>query len=189
MDNNIFYISNHMDTTLQKKGIDTYVQRKGIKGKFVDESEFSLLKGHPNKGRTIFVSNLLSIDSSLEGIKQTLSELTSAGIKIVSIEDNLEFSDNKTTSAIFKGMEIAIQIKSACNSLVMKNKLAQKKKEGGIIGRHKGAKNLAPSKCEINKRYIFQAIKNGETKTAIAKEIGVSVRTLFNFLKLNKNKG
>ena len=178
-----------MDEAFQKKVISSYAQKHKIKGQFVEDKNLDLSTQNFNENKTLFVSNLMCFNSNLEGIKQTLSDLTLAGLNIVSIEDGFEFLANEKSADILKGIEIAIQIKAFCNSYVMKNKIAQKKKNGETIGRHKGSKNLAPSKCELNKKYIFQALKKGETKNAIAKEVGVSIRTLFNFLKLNENKG
>ncbi len=189
MGTNIFYLSSKLDKTFQTKALTSYAKKLKIQGDFIDEELFNSLKKNSSKNKTLFVTNLLCLGSNLEKIKQELCDLTTFGVDIVSIEDGFEFLSNEKTAHLLQGIEIAIQIKSACNSLVMKNKLAQKKKNGGIIGRHKGAKNLNPSKCELKKEYIFQALKQGTNKNTIAKEIGVSVRTLFNFLKLTENKG
>ena len=178
-----------MDTTFQKKVINSYAEKHKIKGQFVEDKNLDLSNQNLHEHKTLFVSNLMCFNSNLEGIKQTLSDLILSGLNVVSIEDGFEFFSNEKSADILKGIEIAIQIKAFCTSYVMKNKLAQKKKNGETIGRHKGSKNLAPSKCELNKKYIFQALKRGKTKNAIAQEVGVSIRTLFNFLKLNENKG
>ena len=180
---NIFYLAPYIDLHLQKKEFCFYAQKNKIKGTFFDINQLNSFVSKKDKQATLFINNILCLGQNLETIQKQIHLLIENGINIISIKEGFEIFSNTKGRNILTGMQMSSQISSICKSQIIKNKLAQKRKNGGIVGRHKGSKNLIPSKCETNKEYILSSIKNGKTKKEIATEIGVSTSTLFNFLK------
>ena len=139
-------------------------------------------------GSIFFVSNVFDLGSSLEEIKSVLKAFTKQGLNIVCVTEGYEFFEGEKSETLIKGMEIAIDIKKMCHSFVIKNTIQKKRENGEKVGRHIGSKNKKPSLCEVHKDFIFQSLKNGVSKSQIAKTVGVTSRTIFNFERQNGSR-
>lgn len=182
----IFYINTHFDTAQQKAVLTSYAKNKNITGEFVTGKEVCSLCAK-EADCTIYISEMLSLAQTLDGINKVLKYLMEQNCAVISVQEGYKILPSNC-QYILKGIEMAIAILARNKSLVMKKKLAQKRKNGGIVGRHLGAKNIKPSLCEQNKDFILQALSAGEQRQIIAQKVGVSVRTLFNFIHAIKNE-
>lgn len=147
----------------------------------VDENDIGSFLKNVQRDSFLFVSSVLNFGKTVKDIKQKLEQLNLKGVHVVFYDDGLEFLSNKDSKNIFLGMELALQMKSICNSHLMKNNIQRKKKNGERVGRQKGSKNKKPSLCELNKKFIVSALAKGMPKSQIATEVGVTTRILFNF--------
>ena len=182
----IFYINSNLDIAQQKAVLVSYAQDQNITGEFITGKEvYSLCSIEADC--TIYISEMLSLAPTLDGINKVLKYLMEQNCAAISVQEGYKISPANGKD-ILQGMEMAIAISSRNKSLMMKKKLAQKRKNGGVVGRHLGAKNIKPSLCEQNKDFILQALSAGEQRQIIAQKVGVSVRTLFNFIHTIKNE-
>lgn len=182
LDNSLKNLSLEEKNNLLKK---YNFQQEDIQICYTDKGILLLSEAKRTSESVYFVSNVFDLGSSLEEIKSVLKALTRQGLNIVCVAEGYEFFAGKKSETLIKGMEIAIHIKKMCHSFVMKNTIQKKRENGESIGRHVGSKNKKPSLCEVHKDFIFQALKNGVSKSQIAKIVGVTSRTIFNFERQN----
>ena len=133
--------------------------------------------------KRIVVASLMCLADSMSEIKTVLLDLYKRKISLVSIKENLFLLTQKEMKNFISGFETALILKTQQSSLKIKNSLQQKKENGFKIGRAIGSKNKKKSLCEQNHERILKMIKNGESVASIATQIGVSIRTLFNYKK------
>ena len=85
---------------------------------------------------------------------------------------------------MIEGINLAIKIRSSMTSTITRQALNKKREQGYKLGRDFGFKN---------KRYIWEGkeeeIKNklmsGMSRLRTAKEVGISIVSLYNYLKIN----
>ena len=173
----------------QRSLIESYAKNKKVSEVvFIENNDICTFKNMGKKEQTLVVANMACLGSNLEKIKDSLFSITAQKMNLISIEEGYELYSKKSAD-LLKGFEMAVDIKTRCNSLFMRNQLAQKRLNGGKLGRTVGAKNKRKSRCELNKDFIIQSLKNGLSKSAIARQVGVSTRTLYNFEQTLRQNG
>ncbi len=153
---------------------------------FFSSTDFSSIMDQINsKNHTIIVANIACLGNKLEKIKDNLENLMSQKLNLISVAEEMHLkSDDDTLSEAINGINLAIKIRSSMTSTVTKQALNKKREQGYKLGRDFGIKN---------KRYIWEGkeeeIKNkllsGMSRLRTAKEVGISVVSLKNYLKLN----
>lgn len=153
---------------------------------FFSSTDFSSIMDQINsKNHTIIVANIACLGNKLEKIKDNLENLMSQKLNLISVAEEMHLkSDDDTLSEAINGINLAIKIRSSMTSTVTKQALNKRREQGYKLGRDFGIKN---------KRYIWEGkeeeIKNkllsGMSRLRTAKEVGISVVSLKNYLKLN----
>lgn len=153
---------------------------------FFSSTDFSSIMDQINsKNHTIIVANIACLGNKLEKIKDNLENLMSQKLNLISVAEEMHLkSDDDTLSEAINGINLAIKIRSSMTSTVTKQALNKKREQGYKLGRDFGIKN---------KRYIWEGkeeeIKNkllsGMSRLRTAKEVGISVVSLYKYLKLN----
>lgn len=95
----------------------------------------------------------------------------------------MHLKSDDTLSEAIDGINLAIKIRSSMVSTITKKSSNRKREQGYKLGRDFGYKN---------KRYIWDGkeeeiikkLKSGLSRLKTAKEVGISVVSLYNFLKL-----
>ena len=180
-------------STMPKQKRDFLLKKYALQ---VDEVDFVCSKDKTvffnsieNEKGFFFVSNLLNLGTSIDEVRMALKRLIDAGFFVVSLDEGFEFGSDETSLNILKGMEIAAYIKKTHKSIAMKSNIQKKREKGQKVGRVLGVKNKKPSLCEVYKDYIIQSLAKGISKTEIAKTVGVTSRTIFNFECQNGLRG
>ena len=153
---------------------------------FFSSTDFSSIMDQINsKNHTIIVANIACLGNKLEKIKDNLENLMSQKLNLISVAEEMHLkSDDDTLSEAINGINLAIKIRSSMTSTITRQALNKKREQGYKLGRDFGIKN---------KRYIWEGkeeeIKNkllsGMSRLRTAKEVGISVVSLKNYLKLN----
>ncbi len=163
----------------QKVFLQKFAYSEDIEPIFV-EKESVLSTDLFERNSVLFIPNMFLLGAGLLNIKLQLENLISHGMDVVCLDEGVRFKSGENCD-LLKGLELALMITKKSRSMVMKNSLSEKRKKGGKLGRVFGSKNKKPSLCEVHKDFIFQALKNGVSKSQIAKTVGVTSRTIFNF--------
>ena len=103
---------------------------------------------------------------------------------LITVKENLKFESSEETKQLLNGIKLSIDIRHSMASVITRKALDDKRAQGFKLGRDFGFKN---------KRYCWNGkeedIKNkllsGMSRLRTAKEVGISIVSLYNYLKLN----
>ena len=131
----------------------------------------------------IVIFNISSLGDGLAQIKENLLFCREHKLQIYSIEDGYRFNENNLTDDFFKGIDIAIDVRSNLISQNVKKVLKKRKNEGIKLGRPVGA--LIKKRLEGKEEEIRKLLAQKVTKAEIARRFNVTRNTVFRFVKRN----
>ncbi len=185
----IGYIQNNEDKaeqTRQYQTVQSFAKEQGLKldcvcadYNFADIKEMILPK---IEGVIIF--NISALGDSLAQIKENLLFCREHKLQIYSMEDSYRFNENNLTDDFFKGIDIAIDVRSNLISQNVKKVLKKRKNEGIKLGRPVGA--LIKKRLEGKEEEIRKLLAQKVTKAEIARRFNVTRNTVFRFVKQNR---
>ena len=152
---------------------------------FLTEPDIKNIKNNINsKEHTIIVANIACLGNKLAIITENIEAMVFDGFTLVTIKENLKFEPSEETEQLIKGIKLSIDIRNSMVSVITRKALDDKRAQGFKLGRDFGFKN---------KRYCWngkeEEIKNkllsGMSRLRTAKEVGISIVSLYNYLKLN----
>ena len=152
---------------------------------FINDPDIKNIKDNINsKKNMLIIANIACLGSKLATIVENIEFLCSNGFELISIKENLKFDSSEETTQLLNGIKLSIDIRNSMVSTITKKALDDKRAKGYKLGRDFGYKH---------KRYIWEGkeadIKNkllsGMTRQQTADEVGISVVSLYNYLKLN----
>ena len=156
-----------------KKNVDAETQRKVI-------SDYALANGLIIDVFYNYDNVSQSIGENLAQVKDNLRLLLSKNLKIISIKENMILESGKNADFLLQGLEQALDIMKSMISVVAKRALKNKKEQGYKLGR-KGSKN----KKHIwngKEDEIKQKLLAGVPRTHVAKQTGMSIFSLYNYI-------
>ena len=131
----------------------------------------------------IVIFNISALGDGLTQIKENLLFCREHKLQIYSIEDGYRFNENNLTDDFFKGIDIAIDVRSNLISQNVKKVLKKRKNEGVKLGRPLGA--LIKKRLEGKEEEIRKLLAQKVTKAEIARRFNVTRNTVFRFVKRN----
>ena len=170
----------------QKSIVSSYINERKINLDIVlSSSDFSSIFENINTPKhTIIVPNIACLGNKLEDINDNFKKLIPLKLELISIKENLHLKSDENLLAMIEGINLAIKIRSSMTSTITRQALNKKREQGYKLGRDFGFKK---------KRYIWEGkeeeIKNklmsGMSRLRTAKEVGISITSLYNYLKIN----
>lgn len=170
----------------QKSIVMSYVNEHKINLDIVlSSSDFgSIFENINTPKHTIIVSNITCLGNKLERINANFKKLLPLKLELISVKENLHLRSDENLSAMIEGIDLAIKIRSSMTSTITRQALNKKREQDYKLGRDFGFKK---------KRYIWEGkeeeIKNklmsGMSRLRTAKEVGISIVSLYNYLKIN----
>ena len=131
----------------------------------------------------IVIFNISALGDGLAQIKENLLFCRDHKLQICSIEDGYRFTETNLTDDFFKGIDIAIDVRSNLISQNVKKVLKKRKNEGVKLGRPLGA--LIKKRLEGKEEEIRKLLAQKVTKAEIARRFNVTRNTVFRFVKRN----
>ena len=184
----IGYIQNNEDKAEQARqyqAVQSFAKEQGLKldcicsdFTFADIKEMILPE---TEGIVIF--NISALGDGLAQIKENLLFCREHKLQIYSMEDSYRFNENNLTDDFFKGIDIAIDVRSNLISQNVKKVLKKRKNEGVKLGRPVGA--LIKKRLEGKEEEIRKLLSQKVTKAEIARRFNVTRNTVFRFVKRN----
>lgn len=152
---------------------------------FLNDPDIKNIKNNINsKENTLIMANIACLGSKLVTIVENIELLVSNRFELISVKEDLKFDSSNETTQLLNGIKLSIDIRNSMVSTITKKALDDKRAKGYKLGRDFGLKN---------KRYCWdgkeEEIKNkllsGVSKLQTADEVGISIASLYNYLKLN----
>ena len=182
------YIQNNEDKTeqiRQYQAVQAFAKEQGLKLDCVysDYSFADIKEVILSDCVGIVIFNISALGDGLAQIKENLLFCREHKLQIYSIEDGYRFNENNLTDDFFKGIDIAIDVRSNLISQNVKKVLKKRKNEGVKLGRPLGA--LIKKRLEGKEEEIRKLLAQKVTKAEIARRFNVTRNTVFRFVKRN----
>ena len=153
-------------------------------GKDVNRPELEEMLNYVRDGDIIIVHSIDRLARNLDDLRKLVQQLTSQKIKIEFLKENLTFTgeDAPMSKLLLSVMGAFAEFE---RSLIRERQI-----EGIALAKKKGLYNgRKPSLSEEQVEELKTRVQNGEKKTIIAKDFGISRETLYQYLrKIPKNK-
>lgn len=133
-------------------------------------------------GDIIVVSEISRLGRNLMQIMTILNLCMSKKVKIISIKENYELGDNLNSKVLAFAFGLSAEIERELISARTRESLARLKSKGIKLGRPRGSGTVF-NKLRSNSELIKKLISRGNSRTNIAKRLGVSRTSLASFLK------
>lgn len=133
-----------------------------------------------NEGDTIIVSELSRLGRSMLECMEILSLATQKGIRVYAVKGNWQLGNSIQSKIVAMAFAIAAEIERDLISQRTTEALAARKQQGVTLGRPKG---VGKSKLDVYQTEIIALLKNGTTKTWIARKYGTARRNLSHWMK------
>ncbi|NQY35628.1 MAG: recombinase family protein [Alteromonadaceae bacterium] len=147
-------------------------------GKDVDRSQLKELLRFARDGDKILVHSMDRLARNLDDLRNLVKNFTSRGVSIQFIKEGLTFTgeDSPMSNLLLSVMGAFAEFERALIKERQREGIELAKKRGAYKGRKK---SLSIDKIE----QLKQRAANGEAKTHLAKEFGISRETLYQYLK------
>lgn len=168
--------------SIQNIHVDGWIEETISGTKNYTKRELGRLLERVNKNDLIICAELSRLGRNLFMIMEILNVCMNKECKVWTIKDNYRLGDDIQSKVLAFAFGLSAEIERNLISQRTKEALARKKAEGAKLGRHKGERCHLNRKCEINHNHIVFMQRNNASKLQIAKNIGVSVSTLYRYL-------
>lgn len=169
--------------------IDKYIEDAGISG--TKEPEQRALGGCLKKlksGDILICSELSRLGRKLFMIMRILEHCMKCGAKVYTVKDGYELGDNIQSKVMAFAFGLSAEIERDLISQRTKEALLRLKKQGKKLGREAGSRNKKrklDDKIEIINDLLIKKVP----KTKIAKQLKVSIPTLYTFISTINAQG
>jgi DNA invertase Pin-like site-specific DNA recombinase len=137
------------------------------------------------KGDILIVPELSRLGRSMLEIMELLSILLRKGVELHVVKNRQILKDDLQSKVFAMAFSIAAEIERELISQRTKEALQRRKAEGKPLGRPKGSYS---SKLDQYREQIDELLSKGVSISSIAKIIGVSYSTLWNYLKRRRKR-
>ena len=137
------------------------------------------------KDDVIICSELSRLGRKMYMIMSILNSLLEKGVKVITVKEGYQLGDDITSKVISFAFSIAAEIERQLISQRTVEALRRKKSEGVVLGRPKG-RTSSSYKLSGKENEVILLLNNGIPKTKIAQELGVSISTLYSFMRRTK---
>lgn len=182
VENQRFEITNFAIGTNIK--IDRWIEETISGNMAVEKRKLGTLLKKLNKGDILISSEISRLGRNLMMIMSILNICMQKGIQVWTIKDNYRLGNDINSKVLAFAFGLSAEIERNLISQRTKEALARKKKEGTVLGRPKGSRSTK-TKLSGKEEKIVQMLKEGKSKSSIARKLKVSRITLLTFIKNN----
>jgi DNA invertase Pin-like site-specific DNA recombinase len=169
-------------TNEQKFGNVEFVEETVSGKKSWKEREIKNLIDNLNERDRLIVSELSRLGRSMLEIMEILAIAKEKGIHIYALKGNWELDGTVQSNVLAMAFAMAAEIEHDLISSRTKEALQARKAAGVKLGRPKGP---GKSKLDPFREEIVALLKNGSTKTYLAKKYNTSLPNFYNWLEKN----
>ena len=179
----------HQNLENQQLEIEKFAAKKGLKiDRWIEEKISGTKKPESRKlgrelmreskeGDLIICTEISRFGRSLIMIMNVLQYFLEKNIKVWTIKDGYRLGDDIQSKVLAFAFGLSAEIERQLISERTKLGLYRARQEGKVLGRRKGRKSNM-YKLSPYSDYIMEELKKGRSKNSIAKELGVSWKTI-----------
>lgn len=149
-------------------------------GKDINRPQLEALLSFVREGDIVVVHSMDRLARNLDDLRGIVNRLTTKGIRVEFIKENLTFINNDSPMA-----NLMLSVMGAFAEFE-RALLRERQREGIELakkrGVYRGRKNIL---SDIQATEVYNRVALGEKKASIARELGISRETLYRYLKLN----
>ncbi len=136
-----------------------------------------------NRWDVIVVSDLAALGDDVADVIAIVSDLLERGVRFIAAKQEMDLgsagdNSSKTATALFA---MLTSVEKEVASRRVRGALAQKRKEGVVLGRPKGS--LSASKLDGKKELIIEYLSKGVSKASLARILETSPTNLASYLR------
>ena len=136
-----------------------------------------------NRWDVIVVSDLAALGDDIADVIAVVGDLLERGVRFIAAKQDMDLngvgdSSSKTATALFA---MLTSVEREVASRRVREALAQKRKEGVVLGRPKGS--LSASKLDGKKELIIEYLSKGVSKASLARILETSPTNLASYLR------
>lgn len=148
-------------------------------GKDTQRPELDSLQSFVREGDTVVVHSMDRLARNLDDLRHLVQKFTQRGICVTFIKENLSFTgeDSPMSNLMLSVMGAFAEFERALIKERQREGIAIAKRRGAYRGRKK---TLSAEQVTM----LQQRVSAGEQKTKLARELGISRETLYQYLKL-----
>ena len=147
-------------------------------GKDTQRPALEALMAYAREGDTVIVHSMDRLARNLDDLRRLVQSLTQRGIRIEFVKEGLAFTgdDSPMSHLLLSVMGAFAEFERAL--------IRERQREGIVLAKQRGAyrgrkKALSPKQVEELKRRVAA----GEAKASLARELGISRETLYQYLR------
>ncbi len=167
--------------------IENWIIDDGVSGtKEPEKRKLGKLLKRIKSGDVIICSELSRLGRRLFMVISILEHCMKIGAKVLTVKDAYELGDNVQSKILAFAFGLVAELEREMISKRTKEALQRVKSQGRSLGRPKGRKNRKRV-WEGKEKKIRKLLKQGIGKTKTARMTGISVSSLYSFLKQQEN--
>lgn len=158
--------------TLDRRFIDQ------VSGKDVNRAALQEMLGFVRSGDTIIVHSMDRLARNLDDLRKIVKTQTKRGVRIEFIKEGLSFSDEDTPMA-----QLLLSVMGAFAEFE-RALIKERQREGIELAKKRGVyKGRKKSLDDEQVALLKSRVKDGEKKAVIARDLGISRETLYQYLR------
>lgn len=167
------------DVALQTERMDQMIEATGCK-----DNETVVIKSidEVNEGDAVFISDFSCLGGRVKEFVDNFEQLANQGCIIHFVREQTSLINQDQIDDFLKHLRFAEMFGRKLRSAISCNNLAIAAKVGRYAGRPKGSKNRTSIMQEKAPEIEFW-LQQGETKKFIAEQLGISIGTVYNYIR------
>lgn len=167
--------------------IEQWIVDDGVSGaKDPEKRNLGKLLKRIRTNDVIICSELSRLGRKLFMIISILEHCMKNGVKVLTVKDGYELGDNVQSKVLAFAFALVAELERDMVSRRTKEALFRRKSAGKSIGRQAGVKNKHHI-LDGKEEKIIGLLQSGAAKTKIAKDLKISIGTLYEFIKKTQN--
>jgi DNA invertase Pin-like site-specific DNA recombinase len=167
----------NVDRQLEGLALDKVFTDKAS-GKDVDRPQLEAMLSFVREGDIVVVHSMDRLARNLDDLRKLVQSLTRRGIRIEFAKESLAFTgeDSPMANLMLSVMGAFAEFERAL--------IRERQREGIAIAKQRGAyRGRKKALSEVKVAELMQRVAGGEQKAAIARDLGISRETLYQYLR------
>ena len=174
-------VTQNTDRQLEGIELDEVFEDK-VSGKDTNRPQLDAMLKHVRKGDTVHVHSMDRLARNLDDLRKIVKELTGKGVRVCFSKEQLTFSSEKNSMA-----ELLLNVMGAFAEFE-RSLILERQREGIAIAKQKGVfKGRKRTITDEQIAEMKQRAARGDKKAHIAKDMGISRETLYQYLDLSRD--